>query len=233
MSRQPPTDASPSFNPTEASARSVGALAPLAPGPRLRHRRLSRSAKPAHVGHVFSPPPAVVKRLPRDAMLRPAGWRYAPEQADGPGRTRGPSGAVVVAKDDMDGMLRPVALRAQTGTVMELSKGLGLVLLGFLLLLSFLGERKVASLLCARRVRSPVTDTEVRGEAHRKSPNQLGSQPKVSEETGWEIGGGGLPPHTSHSFVEIHGSLEQDGLPFSQRRPIIQRSRRRGNQRGP
>lgn len=184
------------------------------------------------MGHVFSPPPAVVKRLPRDAILRPAGWRYAPEQADGPGRTRGPSGAVVVAKDGKDGMLRPVALWAQTGTVMESSEGLGLLLLGFLLLLLFLGERKVASLLCARRVRSTVTDTEVRGEAHRKSPNQLGSQPKVSEETGWEIGGGGLPPHTSHSFVEIHGSLEQDGLPFSQRRPIIHRSRRRGNQRG-
>lgn len=33
MSRQPPTDAFPSFNPTEASARFVGALAPLAPPP--------------------------------------------------------------------------------------------------------------------------------------------------------------------------------------------------------
>lgn len=185
------------------------------------------------MGHVFSPPPAVVKRLPRDAILRPAGWRDAPEQADRPGRTRGPSGAVVVAKDDKDGMLRPVALRAPTGTVTESSKGLGRLLLGSVLLLLCLGERKVASLSCARRGRGTVADTEVRGEAHRKSPNRPGSQPKVSEETGWEIGGGGLlPPHTSHSFVEIRGSLEQDGLPFPQRRPIVHRSRRRRNQRG-
>lgn len=113
------------------------------------------------------------------------------------------------------GWLRPVALWAQTGTVMESTKGLGPLLLGLFLLLLFLGERKVAS-LCARRVRTLI-DTEVRGKAHRKSPNQ---PTNLGEETGWEIGGGGLPLHTCRSFVESHGSLEQDGLPFSQRRPI-------------
>lgn len=51
--------------------------------------------------------------------------------------------------------------------------------------------------------------------------SQPTNQPtNLGEETGWEIGGGGLPPHACHSFVESHGSLEQDGLPFSQRYPI-------------
>lgn len=171
MSRQPPTDAFPSFNPTEASARSVGALAPLAPAPPTSSPMTVSFSEIRPLGTRSHQHQAQVKRLPRDSILRPAGCRCAPRQADGrtsaTGRTRGPSGAALSSSRKMAkmGWLRPVALWAQTGTVMESTKGLGPLLLGLFLLLLFLGERKVAS-LCARRVRTLI-DTEVRGKAHR------------------------------------------------------------------
>lgn len=103
MSRQPPTDAFPSFNPTEASARSVGALAPLAAPPDFVTDDCLVPRNPPTWDTFSRQHQAQVKRLPRDSILRPAGCRCAPKQADGrtsaTGRTRGPSGAAVPRRE--------------------------------------------------------------------------------------------------------------------------------------
>lgn len=127
----------------------MGALAPLAPPPTSSPMTVSLSQiRPR--GTCFLTNTRRSETFASRLYFAPGGMAIRPRTGREPGRRRGPSGAVVVAKHDEDGMLRPVALWAQTGTLMESSKGLGPLSLGLFPLLLFLGERQVAS-LCARR----------------------------------------------------------------------------------
>lgn len=119
----------------------------------------------------FSPTPGAGETFASRLYFAPGGMSMRPQTGRWPDLGHGSDARAVRGRPPSSrkmakmGWLRPVALWAQAGTVMESAKGLGPLLLGLFLLLLFLGERKVAS-LCARRVRTLI-DTEVRGKAHR------------------------------------------------------------------
>lgn len=123
------------------------------------------------LGTRFSPTPGAGETFASRLYFAPGGMSMRPQTGRWPDLGHGSDARAVRGRPPSSrkmakmGWLRPVALWAQAGTVMESAKGLGPLLLGLFLLLLFLGERKVAS-LCARRVRTLI-DTEVRGKAHR------------------------------------------------------------------